>query len=321
VARRALVTGIGGQDGSLLAELLLAEGYEVYGTVRSPEPYENLDGIGGEVEVGVLDLLDEHAVANVIERTRPHEVYHLASVSFAPASWEDPISTARVGTIAVVVLLEQLRRADHAIRYCQASSSEIFGAPDSAPQTERTPMCPLNPYGAAKAFAFSMAQGYRRRHRLFACSAILYNHESERRPPRFLPRKVARGAAAIPLGLEIELVLGDLHPRRDWGAARDYVDAMWRMLQHPEPHDFVIATGEAHTVEELVVRAFDRVGLDWRAFVRADASLQRGEDAAVDLVGDPSKARELLGWEPKTSFDELVNLLVDAEVERLHSTG
>ncbi len=321
MAQRALVTGIGGQDGSLLAERLLAEGYDVHGIVRSPEPAENLADIRDRVELEVVDLLDERRVMDLLERVRPHELYHLASVSFAPASWEDPVATARVGTVAVAVLLEAIRRVDPSIRYCQASSSEIFGAPTSAPQDERTPLAPLNPYGAAKAFAFSLARGYRGRHGLFACSAILYNHESERRLQHFLPRKVARGAAAISLGLETELVLGDLHPRRDWGAARDYVDAMWRMLQHAEPDDFVLATGVTHTVEELVACAFDRVGLDWRTVVRSEDAFRRGENPSVDLVGDCTKAREVLGWAPTTSFEELVHLLVDAEIERLRSSG
>jgi len=240
-------------------------------------------------------------------------------VSFAPASWDDPVLTAQVGTVGVTVLLEAIKRVDPSIRYCQASSSEIFGQPEEAPQTERTRLSPLNPYGAAKAYGFVLVQSYRRRYGLFACSGILYNHESERRPLWFLPRKVAHGAAAIALGLQDELLLGDLHPRRDWGYARDYVHAMWRMLQHREPHDFVIATGATHSVEELVACAFDRVGLDWRKFVRRDASLQRGEPEVVDLVGDASKARELLGWKPSITFEELIHFLVDAELERLRA--
>lgn len=319
MARRALITGIGGQDGSLLAELLLEQGYDVCGIVRESASYPNLDGIRDRVELSAVDLLDEDAVFRSLERCRPHEVYNLASVSFAPASWDDPVLTAQVGTVGMTVLLEAIRRFDSTIRYCQASSSEIFGRPIDVPQTERTRLGPLTPYGAAKTYAFVLAHGYRRRHGLFACSAILYNHESERRPLQFLPRKVAHGAAAIALGLEVELLLGDLHPRRDWGYARDYVGAMWRMLQHPEPEDFVIATGVTHSVEELVACAFARVGLDWRRFVRLDPSLQRGEPALTDLAGDSSKARELLGWSPSVSFEELIHLLVDVELERLRA--
>jgi GDPmannose 4,6-dehydratase len=267
--------------------------------------------------VNTVDLLDDDAVLRVLEGFRPHEVYNLASVSFAPASWDDPVLTALVSTVGTTVLLEAIRRVDSTIRYCQACSSEIFGRPDEVPQTERTRVSPRNPYGAAKAYAFALAQSYRSRHGLFACSAILYNHESERRPLQFLPRKVAHGAAAIALELERELLLGDLHPRRDWGYARDYVRAMWRMLQHPEPEDFVIATGVAHSVEELVTCAFERVGLDWRGFVRLDPSLQRGEQGLSELVGDSSKALELLGWSPSVTFEELIHHLVDAELERL----
>ncbi len=317
MGRRALITGIGGQDGSLLAELLLDEGYEVCGVVRGARTYSNLDGIKDQVTLYEADVVQETAVIGLLERLRPHEIYNLASVSFAPASWDEPVLTAEVGTVTVTVLLEAIRRVDPTIRYFHASSSEIFGLPDEAPQTEQTRLSPLTPYGAAKAFGFVLVQSYRRRYGLFACSGILYNHESERRPLAFLPRKVAHGAAAIALGLESELMLGDLYPSRDWGYARDYVHAMWRMLQHPEPEDFVIATGVTHSVEELVACAFQRVGLDWRRFVRCDASLVRGEPEVVDLVGDSSKARELLGWRPSLTFEELIHLLVDTELERL----
>jgi GDPmannose 4,6-dehydratase len=309
--------GIGGQDGSLLAELLLEQGYDVCGVVRGPGPYANLDGIRDRVALYEADLLDERAVVRSLERSRPHEVYNFASVSFAPASWDEPVLTAQVGTVGVTALLEAIRRVDPTIRYCHASSSEIFGQPEESPQTELTRLSPLNPYAAAKAFGFVLVESYRRRYGLFACSGILYNHESERRPLSFLPRKVAHGAASIALELERELVLGDLHPRRDWGYARDYVHAMWLMLRHQEPQDFVIATGVSHSVEELVACAFDRVGLDWRRFVRCDPALQRGEPELLDLVGNASKARELLGWRPSLTFEELIHLLVDAELERL----
>jgi GDPmannose 4,6-dehydratase len=317
--QRALIVGIGGQDGSLLAEVLLERGYDLAGVVRGRGSYANLDGFRDRVSLYEADLVEEAPVVRSLEEFRPHEVYNLASVSFAPASWEEPVLTAQVGAVGTTVLLESIRRVDPSIRFCHASSSEIFGRPEEAPQTELTPLRPLSPYGAAKAFGFAIVQGYRRRYGLFACSAVLYNHESQRRPLAFLPRKVAHGAAAISLGLETELVLGDLHPRRDWGYAPDYVDAMWRMLQHTEPEDFVIATGVAHSVEELVACAFDHVGLDWRRFVRCDASLVRGESEVLDLVGDSSKARELLGWVPSMTFEALIQLLVDAELERLRA--
>jgi len=321
VARRALITGIGGQDGSLLAEFLLDEGYEVYGIVRRPGPYENLVSVGSRIELFEADLLDELSLASALECCRPHEVYNLASVSFAPASWDQPILTAEVTAVGVAGLLESIRRVDPDIRFYQASSSEIFGQPVETPQNEQTPLDPLSPYGVAKAYGQFFTQSYRRRYGLFACAGILYNHESERRPLHFLPRKVANGAAAIALGLQGELWLGDVQARRDWGYARDYVRAMWLMLQRPEPEDFVVATGVTHSVEELVASAFERVGLDWQEHVQIDQSLQRGDAQLRDLVGDASKARELLGWEPTVSFEQLVHSLVDAELGRLRRTS
>jgi GDPmannose 4,6-dehydratase len=318
--RRALITGIGGQDGSLLAELLLEQGYEVFGTVRRPEPYENLTPILGRIEVAQADVLDEMSLVDVLERWRPHEVYNLASVSFVPESWDRPIVAAERAALGVASLLEAIRRVDPSIRFYQASSSEIFGRPRESPQTEETPLSPLTPYGVAKAYGHFITRSYRVRYGLHASAGILYNHESPRRPLHFLPRKVAHGAAAISLGLEDELVLGDLTARRDWGYAPDYVRAMWLILQRAEPDDFVVATGAAHSVEELVECAFTHVGLDWRAHVRIDEALKRGPAELHDLVGDPAKAREVLGWQSTVAFDELVRLLVDSELERLRQS-
>jgi GDPmannose 4,6-dehydratase len=316
-ARRVLITGIGGQDGSLLAEFLLERGYDVFGVVRRSDRYENLAAVEDQVELIHADLLDQLSLVTALEHCRPHEVYNLASISFIPASWEQPVLTAEFAAVGVTSLLEAIRRVDPAIRFYQASSSEIFGEPIEMPQSEATPLAPLTPYGVAKAYAHFIVRSYRRRYGLHASSGILYNHESERRPLQFLPRKVAHGAAAIALGLSGELWLGDLDARRDWGYARDYVRAMWLMLQRNEPDDFVIATGVTHSVEDLISCAFGHLGLDWRMYVQIDQSLQRGKAELHHLVGDPSRARRLLGWRPTLSFEDLVHLLVDAELEQL----
>jgi GDPmannose 4,6-dehydratase len=317
VTKRALITGIGGQDGSLLAELLLGEGYEVFGVVRRQAPYENLVEIRDRVELIQADLLDQMSLVRALRSCRPQEVYNLASVSFVPASWDQPILTAEFAAVGVTTLLESIREVDSAIRFYQASSSEIFGEPVETPQTEVTPLAPLTPYGVAKAYGHFITRSYRARYGLHASSGILYNHESPRRPLDFLPRKVAHGAAAISLGLEGELWLGDLAARRDWGYAGDYVRAMWLMVQRDEPDDYVVATGESHSVEELVSCAFGRVSLDWREYVHIDTSLVRGRAELHDLVGDPTRARERLGWTPTVGFEELVHLLVDSELARL----
>ncbi|TML89539.1 MAG: GDP-mannose 4,6-dehydratase [Actinobacteria bacterium] len=317
--RRALITGIGGQDGSLLAELLLDRGYEVYGLVRRPVSarYENLDGIRDRVELIQADLLDQLALVEVLRGCRPHEVYNLASPSFVPMSWKQPVVTAEFAAVGVTSLLEAIRAADDSIRVYQASSSEIFGEPAEVPQTEQTPLAPVTPYGVAKAYGHFIVRSYRRRYGLHASGGILYNHESSRRPLDFLPSKVANAAASISLGLSGELWLGDLDARRDWGYAGDYVRAMWLMLQQDAPDDYVIATGELHSVHELVELAFEHVDLDWERYVQIDQSLRRGAAELYDLVGDASKARRKLGWEPEVRFSELVRLLVEAELERL----
>jgi GDPmannose 4,6-dehydratase len=318
MARRALVTGIGGQDGSYLAELLLGQGYDVYGTVLgSPERYETLEGIRDQITFVELDLTEGEAVASVIRELRPDETYHLASVSFVPASWEDPVGTSTFAAAAPSALLSALHREHPEGRFLNAASGEIFGVPEHVPQSEQTPVAPITPYGAAKAFAHFVTGAFRRHHGLHASSAIFFNHESPRRPEHFLPRKVSRGVAAISLGLEQELPLGDLSAQRDWGFAGDYVRAMWMILQADEPDDYVVATGEAHTVEELVASAFEHVGLDWREHVRFDDEYARGASDAPVLVGDPSKIRVRLGWEPEVRFDELVKVLVDADLADL----
>ncbi|HUH15943.1 MAG TPA: GDP-mannose 4,6-dehydratase [Gaiellaceae bacterium] len=323
MGRRALITGIGGQDGSYLAELLLAEGYEVFGIVRrSPAAaYENLAGIRERIELVQADLLDQLSLVEALRRCRPEELYNLASVSFVPASWDQPVLTAEFAAVGATSILEAIRSVDPSIRFYQASSSEIFGEPRDVPQTEETPLAPLTPYGVAKAYAHFITRSYRRRYGMHASSGILYNHESPRRPVDFLPRKVARAAAAISIGLEGELWLGDLDASRDWGYAADYVRAMWLMLQQDEPGDYVIATGETHTVGELVGIAFEHVGLEWREYVHVDESLRRGKAELRDLVGDASRARERLGWEPAVRFDELVRLLVDADLAGLREAA
>jgi len=319
VARRALITGIGGQDGSYLAELLLEQGYEVYGFDRLPlaEHYENLAAVHNHVEIVQADLTDELSLFDALDRCRPHEVYNLASVSFVPASWKQPVLTAQLAAVGVTSILEAIRRIDPAIRFYQASSSEIFGEPIESPQNEHTPLNPLTPYGVAKTYGHFITRSFRHRYGLHACAGILYNHESPRRPLDFVPRKVTHAAAAIKLGLEEEVLLGDLDARRDWGYAADYVQAMWLILQADEPSDYVIATGELHSVRELAECAFAHVDLDWQEHVKVDESLIRGRAELHDLVGDSTKARRELGWHRSVDFKGLVQLLVDAELARL----
>jgi GDPmannose 4,6-dehydratase len=319
--RRALVTGIGGQDGSLLAELLLEQGYEVFGVVRrAGSSYPNLDGVRDRVELIEADLHDQSALAWALRACRPSEVYNLASVSFVPKSWEQPVLTAELAAVGATALLEAIREVDDSIRFYQASSSEIFGEPVASPQDESTPLNPLTPYGVAKAYAHFITRSYRKRYGLHASCGILFNHTSPRQPLEFLPRKVASAAALISLGLAEDVSLGELSARRDWGHAADYVHAQWLMLQQDEPDDYVIATGETHSVEELVTVAFEHAGLDWRAHVKVDESLKRGKAELYDLVGDATRARTRLGWERAYSFEALVHSLVDAELERLRSS-
>ena len=320
--KRALITGIGGQDGSLLAELLLDRGYAVTGVVRpGAGTYANLEPVHDRIDLVEADLLDEASLRAALEAARPGEVYNLASPSFVPASWERPVETAEFAAVGATSLLETIRAVDHAIRFYQSSSSEIFGEPRETPQTEETSPAPVTPYGVAKAYAHFIVQSYRRQYGLYACSGILYNHESPRRPLEFLPRKVAHGAAAISLGLQSELVVGGLDSRRDWGYAGDYVRAMWLMLQQDEPDDYVVASGESHSVRELVQCAFAHVELDWQEYVRVDPALERGAAELHRLVGDPSRARTRLGWEAEVDFNQLVEMLVDADLARLRATA
>jgi GDPmannose 4,6-dehydratase len=320
MARRALVTGIGGQDGSYLAEELLGHGYEVFGTVLgSPEGYPSLAPLKGRIQVVPIELEDAEDVRRALRELEPDEIYHLASASFVPASWEDPVGTSTQAVAAVSALLEGMRQEVRGARFVNAASAEIFGDPRESPQTEETPVAPLTPYGAGKAFGHFLTGAFRRQYGLHASSAILFNHESPRRALHFLTRKVTHGAAAISLRLERELRLGDLSSRRDWGFAGDYVRAMRLAAANDEPDDYVIATGESHTVEEFVAAAFEKVDLDWRDYVLFDERFGRGAADARELVGDPTKARERLGWEPEVRFRDLVGLMVQADLELLKS--
>jgi GDPmannose 4,6-dehydratase len=319
--KRALITGIAGQDGSFLAELLLDEGYQVFGIVRDESrARETLGPIFERVELVSADLLDEASLRAALARCEPEEVYNLAAPSFVPKSWEEPVLTAESAAVGATAMLEAIRVTRPETRFYQASSSEIFGEPRETPQTEATPLSPVTPYGVAKAYAHFIVGSYRRRYGLYACSGILYNHESPRRPLEFVTRKVAHGAAAISLGLEDELVLGDLDARRDWGYAGDYVRAMWLMLQQPRPGDYVVASGVSHSVRELAERAFGYLGLDWERYLRIDESLKRGKAELHNLVGDAAKAHETLGWSPSLDFEALVRLLADAELDQLRDS-
>src|SRR5262245_5600052 len=311
--KTALVTGLGGQDGSYLAELLLDEGYDVYGVVRRPQATyaEALADVVDRVEIVDADLLHRDSLARALERTGAGEVYNLAAPSFVPRSWDEPVLTAEFAAVGVTSMLEAVREVDPRIRVYQASSSEIFGEPPETPQREETPLNPVTPYGVAKAYGHFIAHSYRRRYGMYICCGILYNHESPRRPADFLPGKVAKAAAAISRGLADEVALGDLDARRDWGYAKDYVRAMWLMLQQDASADYIVATGDSHSVGELVDLAFSHVGLDWRDYVRTDPALRRGAAELHDLVGDASRARQTLGWEPTVTFEELVGILVD----------
>lgn len=320
--RRALVTGITGQDGSYIADFLLERGYEVWGVTRrtSSHRFERIAHLEGRIHLLSADLLDQSSLAGVLAEARPHEVYNLAAQSFVPTSWTQPVLTAEFTAVGVTRLLEAIRSVDPGIRFYQASSSEMFGKVREVPQTESTPFHPRSPYGVAKCYGHWITVNYRESYGLFACSGILFNHESERRGLEFVTRKVTDGAARIALGLASELRLGNLDAKRDWGYAGDYVEAMWLMLQQPGPDDYVIATGETHSVRELVEIAFARVGLDWRRHVVVDPKLVR--PAEVDLLlGDASKARERLGWKPRVSFGELVERMVDADLARLRRPG
>ena len=318
MAKRALITGITGQDGSYLAELLLEQGYQVTGIVRrsSAPNLWRIEHLLDRIELRPGDLLDQLSLMKVIAETRPHELYNLAAMSFVPASWDQPMLTGEFNAQGVTRVLEAIRQVDPGIRLYQASSSEMYGKVREVPQTELTPFYPRSPYGVSKVFAHYITVNYRESYNLFAASGILFNHESPRRGLEFVTRKVTDGAARIKLGLADSLALGNLDAQRDWGFAGDYVRAMWLMLQQNQPDDYVIATGESHSVRELVEVAFDRVGLDWNKHVRLDPKFLR--PAEVDhLIGDATKGRAALGWRPEVDFAGLVRMMVDADVERL----
>jgi GDPmannose 4,6-dehydratase len=318
--KSALITGITGQDGSYLAELLLSKGYKVYGMVRraSVEKFDRIEHIRDQIELIQGDLLDQYSLTSVLKQTKPREVYNLAAQSFVPTSWAQPILTSEFTALGVTRMLEAIRLVDPTIRFYQASSSEMYGKVRETPQTELTPFYPRSPYGVAKVYGHYITVNYRESYDLFAVSGILFNHESPRRGLEFVTRKVTDGVARIKLGLATELRMGNLDARRDWGFAGDYVEAMWLMLQQDVADDYVIATGETHTVKKLVEIAFEHAGLEWEKYVKLDAAFLR--PAEVDLlVGDPSKAMKQLGWKPKVSFEQMTRMMVDADIERLSS--
>jgi GDPmannose 4,6-dehydratase len=315
---RALITGVTGQDGSYLAELLLSKGYEVVGVVRrtSHHSYERIEHLLERIQVVAADLLDQHSLTVVLQETRPDEVYNLAAQSYVPTSWTQPVLTGEFTALGVTRILEAIRLAHPQAKFYQASSSEMFGRVTETPQRETTPFYPRSPYGVAKVYGHWITVNYRESYNLYAVSGILFNHESPRRGIEFVTRKVTDGVARIKLGLAKEIPLGNLDARRDWGYAGDYVEAMWRMLQQPTPQDYVVGTGQTHSVRDLVEAAFGHVGLDWRKYVKSDPQYMR--PAEVDLLqADPTKAKRELGWSPNVKFPELVAMMVDADLERL----
>ena len=315
---KALITGVTGQDGSYLAELLLDKGYEVVGVVRrtSHHSYERIEHLLDRIEVVAADLLDQHSLTVVLQEARPDEVYNLAAQSYVPTSWTQPVLTGEFTALGVTRILEAIRLVHPVARFYQASSSEMFGKVSQTPQREDTPFYPRSPYGVAKVYGHWITVNYRESYGLYAVSGILFNHESPRRGIEFVTRKVTDGAARIKLGLASELRLGNLDARRDWGFAGDYVEVMWRMLQREGPQDYVVGTGEAHSVRELVEVAFAHVGLDWRKHVVSDPKHYRPAEVDI-LIADPSKACRELGWAPKVHFRELVTMMVDADLDRL----
>lgn len=316
--KSALITGITGQDGSYLADLLLEKGYDVHGLVRraSTENFERIEHIRDQITLHYGDLLDQHSLVKALRASKPDEIYNLAAQSFVHESWFQPILTSEFTGIGVTRMLEAMREVCPKARFYQASSSEMFGKVREVPQTEATPFHPRSPYGVAKAYGHYITINYRESYGLHATSGILFNHESPRRGLEFVTRKITWHVAAIKHGMKEKLALGNLDAKRDWGYAKDYVEMMWMMLQEKEAEDYVIATGETHTVKEFVEIAFDRAKLDWKKHVEIDPRFVR--PAEVDLlIGDPSKAKRRLGWVPKTSFHDLVTLMVDSDLELL----
>ncbi|MEE8268038.1 MAG: GDP-mannose 4,6-dehydratase [Gemmatimonadales bacterium] len=314
----ALITGITGQDGSYLAELLLEKGYQVFGIVRrtSHQGYERIEHLLDKVELLPADLLDQHSLTGVIHDTKPDEVYNLGAQSYVPTSWTQPVLTGEFTALGVTRILEAVRLAHPEARFYQASSSEMFGKVSETPQRESTPFHPRSPYGVAKVYGHWITVNYRESYGMYAVSGILFNHESPRRGLEFVTRKITDGAARIKLGLAKDLRLGNIDARRDWGWAGDYVDAMWRMLQQPEPEDYVIGTGLTHSVRDLIEIALAHVGLDWQTYVKQDPKFIRPAEVDV-LLADPSKAKAKLGWEPQVGFEEMILRMVDADLERL----
>jgi GDPmannose 4,6-dehydratase len=318
MTKKALVTGITGQDGSYLAEFLLEKGYEVIGMVRrtSTVNFERIKHIQDRVTLASGDLVDQVSIINILREHRPDEVYNLAAQSFVPISWSQPVLTGEVTALGVTRVLDAIRIVDPMIRFYQASSSEMFGKVRETPQNENTPFYPRSPYGVAKVYGHWITINYRESYGLFACSGILFNHESPRRGLEFSTHKVTHGVARIKLGLDNKLKMGNLDAKRDWGYVEDYVRAMWLMLQQDEPDDYVVGTGRTHSVRELCELAFDYVGLDWQDHVVADPKFLRPADVDF-LVADATKARTKLGWEPTVTFEELIQMMVDADLEAL----
>lgn len=315
---KALITGIGGQDGSYLAEFLLAKGYEVAGLIRRArsEPHERIAHIQDRLQLFEGDVLDPVSLTGVLRKFEPDEVYNLASQSSVFRSWAEPILTGQINALGVSQMLEAIRGINPGIKFYQASSSEMFGKVRESPQNELTPFYPRSPYGVSKTYGHFVTVNYRESYGIFAVSGILFNHESPRRGLDFVTRKITHGAASVALGRSHELVLGNLEVERDWGFAGDYVEAMWRMLQHPVPEDFVIGTGEAHTLRDFLQVAFEHVGLKWEKFVRSDSQLMRPAEVS-HVVADCTKARTELDWKPRTSFRELVRMMVDHDLQLL----
>ena len=317
---RALITGITGQDGSYLAELLIAKGYQVFGLVRrsSTDKFDRIAHIIDQVQLKEGDVLDQLSLIDVMESVEPDEVYNLAAQSFVPRSWAEPTLTGEIDALGVTRMLEAIRHVNRKIKFYQASSSEMFGKVREVPQSELTPFYPRSPYGVAKVYGHYLTVNFRESYGLFACSGILFNHESPRRGLEFVTRKISHTVARIVTGQATELRLGNLDAARDWGFAGDYVEAMWRMLQQPEPDDYVIGTGTAHTVREFVVAAFQHVNLDWQQYVKTDAKLLRPAEVE-HLIANPTKAQTRLGWTPRVTFQQLVQRMVDADIQLLKS--
>jgi GDPmannose 4,6-dehydratase len=316
--KKSLITGITGQDGSYLAEFLLSKGYEVYGMVRrsSTEKFERIENFKHKINIVQGDLLDQYSLIKIIDEIKPAEIYNLAAMSFVPTSWDQPVLTSEFTATGVTRVLEAIRLVDKNIKFYQASSSEMFGKVRETPQSENTPFYPRSPYGVSKVYGHWITVNYRESHNIFGVSGILFNHESPRRGLEFVTRKVTYNAARIKLGLADELPMGNLDAHRDWGFAGDYVKAMWLMLQQDEPDDYVVATGETHSVKELVEVAFSHLDLDYKKFVKLDQRFIR--PAEVDLlIGDNTKARKQLNWEPEVNFQQLIKMMVDADLYRI----